>query len=307
MIHPSVFYKYTSSEVGLINLKTFSLRWSDPSTFNDTAEFQRMPCFNPTAADAQRMLPRVLVEAAQDKRQLNESKLLPLRVLQLAEARRQLGIGVNPEAVIQNLAKLIPEAPDADGVITDLLAQVYNKDRLEITRVLCVTTKTDNQILWGNYAENHKGLALGFRHLEERSTPLLAAEKVNYGNDALVVGSGLDFLLYGTSDQLKKNARLAITCSKAKDWEYEGEWRAITHRPLESGTQYKDYLFYPEELESVTFGVRSSPELQAEVHSLVAEYYSDCSIYKMQDCRGVLSRHLVSERKGGRFIIQGNA
>lgn len=299
MIHPSVFYKYTSSEVGLVNLKTFSLRWSDPSTFNDTAEFQRMPCFMPTAADAQRMLPRVLVEAAQAKLQLNEGKLLSLRVLQLAEARLQLRMGVSPEAVIQNLAKLIPEAPDADSIITDLLAQVYNKDRLETTRVLCVTTKIDNQILWGNYAENHKGLALGFRHLEEHSTPLLAAEKVNYGDDALVVGSGLDFLLYGTSDQLKNNARLAITCSKAKDWEYEGEWRAITHRPLESGIQYKDYLFYPEELESVTFGVRSSPELRAEVLSLVGDHYKYCSIYEMRDCRGVISRHLVREGATG--------
>jgi hypothetical protein len=293
MTHPSVFYKYTSSKVGLINLKTFSLRWSDPSTFNDTAEFQRMPCFHPTAADAQRMLPKVLVEAAQAKRQLKESSLLPLRVLQLAEARRQLGTGISPLEVAQNLAKLIPEALNADAYIADLLAQIYDKDRLQITRVLCVTTKADNQVLWGNYAESHKGLVLGFRHLEEYSTPLLAAEKVTYSDEPLVVGSGLDFLLYGPSEQLSKNTRLAITCSKSKVWEYEAEWRAITHRAQESGSDYKDYLFYPEELESVTLGVRSSSDLEAEVLSLVSKYYADCTVYRMQDFRGVLTRHIL--------------
>jgi hypothetical protein len=293
---PSIFYKYTSSEVGLINLKTFRLRWSDPSTFNDTAEFQRMPCFKPTAADAQRMLPQILVEAAQAKRQINENNLLPLRVMQLAEARRQLKVGISSTEVIQNLVKLIPEIPNADVIITDLLAQIYSKTRLETTRVLCVTTKPDNQVLWGNYAENHKGLVLGFRHIEEYSTPLLGAEKVIYSDEVSVVGSGLDFLLYGPSTELKKNARIAITCSKTKEWEYEGEWRAITYRPMESGNQYNDYLFYPEELESVTLGVRASSELQAEVRALVSEHYTDCVVYRMQDNRGVLSRHVVSEK-----------
>jgi len=297
MNHPSIFYKYTSSKIGLINLKTFSLRWSDPSTFNDTAEFQHIPCFKPTAADAQRMLPQILVEAAQAKRQLNENSLLPLRVVQLAEARRQLETGIGATEVIQNLVKLIPEAPNADAVITDLLAQIYSTARLETTRVLCVTTKPDNQVLWGNYAESHKGLVLGFRHIEEYSTPLLSAEKVTYSDEVSVVGSGLDFLLYGPSAELKKNTRIAITCSKTKEWEYEGEWRAITYRPLESGSQYNDYLFYPEELESVTLGVRASSELQAEVLALVNEYYKNCEVYRMQNNRGVLSRHVVSERE----------
>lgn len=294
MTHPPIFYKYASSTTGLINLKTFKLRWSDPSTFNDTAEFQRIPCFEPTAAEAQRMLPKVLVEAAQGERQLDEERLIsPLRVIQLAEARRQITSGISESDVIKNLSEKIPENPDADNKITDLLATAYDKARLETTRVLCVTTDFNNQVMWGNYAENHRGLVLGFRHLEDRSTPLLSADQVTYTNKPLIVGSGLDFLLYGSSPQLNKNTRLAITCSKTEEWAYEKEWRAITHRPEESGSQHGDYLFYPQELESITLGVRSSSELELEVVAIVKKDYKNCTVYRMQSDRGMLSRHIV--------------
>jgi hypothetical protein len=48
---------------------------------------------------------------------------------------------------------------------------------------------------------------ISFRHVAERDTPLIAAEPVSYSEDVPVVGSGLDFLLFGPSQDLLRTAQ----------------------------------------------------------------------------------------------------
>jgi hypothetical protein len=148
--------------------------------------------------------------------------------------------------------------------------------------VLCVAAEYDNDAMWANYAANHTGCVLGFRHIEQLSTPLLEAQPVTYSEGRPVVGSGVDFLLYGDTSELRERTLKAVCFTKKSAWSYECEWRVLTWRPNEADRQYGDYHFHGEELESVTLGARSSQETEAKVREfLLSKYPPSTTLYRI--------------------------
>lgn len=290
MTFPSVFYKYAPPTTGLIVLSTSKLRWSSPRIFNDSAEFQRMPRFEPTLAEAYGLLAQTIVDAAQGKGIAEIRRLSPPISSLLKQVRSQLSNSVSAADLVQHLAQQIPAVANPDEIVIASLSKLFDKERLDTTRVFCVTTECDNHGLWENYADKHTGVVLGFRHIVELGTPLLEAHPVTYSDLPPIAGSGLDFLLYGYSSDLPTKTRIAITCTKTPEWSYEREWRAITRRPDEIGTQHGDYPFLPEELESVTLGWKASADLNAQVIALVNEKYPRCKVFRMQNNGDELSR-----------------
>lgn len=284
---PSVFYKYTSPNTALKILENGRLRWSSPLLFNDIAEFRRMPRFDPTVADAHHLLPEAIAGVVFDGTAIDEERLAPAMKALLYGLRAQAAAGLKREGFI---ARWRHDAPDADEKIEIGLRSYIEAWDLSRARVLCVTTEYNNQVMWGNYAESHAGCVLGFRHIEERSTPFLGAQPVAYSEDRPVVGSGLDFLLYGDTSELRERTVRAICYTKTSDWSYEREWRALTWRPNEHGRRYDDFLFYPEELESITLGVRASQTTEAKLREIVSVKYPHAIFYRMRDMHGEMVR-----------------
>ncbi|MCK9812839.1 DUF2971 domain-containing protein [Pseudomonas sp. MAFF 302046] len=103
--------------------------------------------------------------------------------------------------------------------------------------------------MWAHYGDSYKGCMLGFQHIDELSTPFAEAEKVRYADEAPVIGSAVDFYLYGASPKQNKETRLAIYYTKAKDWECEKEWRVIYKVNPIKGALYTDFKFHPAEFE----------------------------------------------------------
>ena len=164
--------------------------------------------------------------------------------------------------------------------------------------MLCVTTEYDNDAMWANYAENHTGCVLGFKHIEELSTPLLVAQPVKYSEERPIVGSGLDFLLYGDSSELGRRTLEAVCFTKKIGWSYESEWRVLTWRPNEHDLKHGDYRFYPEELESITLGARTSPATEAKVRQLMLAKYPSAILYRVALKNGETVRTKVSQTGG---------
>ncbi|WP_421526507.1 DUF2971 domain-containing protein [Pseudomonas yamanorum] len=290
---PSVFYKYTPSSTACLVLENSRLRWSSPLLFNDISEFQRMPQFYPSVADSYKDLPKAIVDAAYDGKDINEENLVPQVRLLLNFVKKIASGGSKKREDL--LAELTGELDSPDKNI-ELALQDYVKNLgLNAARVLCVTSEYDNQAMWGNYAENHTGCVIGFRHIVERSTPLLAATQVSYSAERPIVGSGLDFLLYGNTSELRKRTLHAIFYTKDKSWEYEREWRVIAWRRNEAGKQVGDYLFYPDELESVTLGARATSVTEERVHKTLTKNYPKASLYRMELHGGKLERKLLTE------------
>lgn len=252
-----------------------------------------MPRFQPTVAEAHKLFPEFVASVICDGATCNEEALgAPVKII-LAALRLIHSSNQNREALIASLTR---EAPEADAIIEESLRKHFESLDPSKARILCVTTDYDNDAMWGNYADSHRGCVLGFKHIKELSTPLLAAQPVAYSQDQPVVGSGLDFLLYGDTQELRKRTQEAVCCTKKPSWSYEKEWRAITWRRGEKEeAQFGDYPFIPEELESVTLGVRTSREIQDEVQARLFERYPSATLYRMSMQNGELTRQVVSQ------------
>jgi hypothetical protein len=292
---PSVFYKYTPSSTALLVLETSRLRWSSPLIFNDVAEFRRMPRFDPTVAEAHGLLPEVIARAIFDNVPLEEERLgAPMKTL-LRMVKALAASGVKREEILELMKT---EASDADDRIESGLREHFEAQDIRKARVLCVTTEHDNDAMWGNYADSHAGCVLGFRHIEALSTPLLEAAPLKYSQDRPTVGSGLDFLLYGDTPELRERTLNAVCFTKKLAWAYEREWRALTWRPNEHDRQHGDYLFHPEELESVTLGARASNSTQSQATQLLRLKYPSACVYRMEVNNGELKRCLLPITSG---------
>jgi hypothetical protein len=290
MSHPSVFYKYSPASTAMMVLENSKLRWSSPLLFNDVAEFQRMPRFEPTVAQAHALLPAAIAAALVDGVPLDGARLGPLMKSMLGLLQEQVTKGMSRADLI---AMLGAERADADDVIEAELRGLFDRFDLKKARVLCLTTESDNHVMWGTYADSHAGIVLGFRHVEELSTPLLAAKEVSYCDGRPVVGSGLDYLLYGDTQELREKTLQAICFTKGSVWSYEREWRTLTWRSNEDGKQWDLFTFHPDELESVTLGTRASPETEAKVRKLLVDKYPATSLYRMKAEHGELTREVL--------------
>jgi hypothetical protein len=293
MTHPDTFYKYASSNTALIILKNSCLRWSSPLLFNDPAEFQRMPRFEPTITEASKEFPHILIKIATGKIEFDELTLSQNARLLLHCVKALLEQKISEKKIISVLASK-NENPDTH--ITSGLRAFFGEGFLSTSRVICLTTNHSNDAMWANYADGHKGCALGFKHIPECGTAFLEAKKVEYSEHPPVVGNGLDFLLHGDTKALRRSTINAVCYTKKSDWSYEQEWRAITWRP-EEDAQFGDYKFYPDELESVTLGSKILRSDESAVKQLLKETYPHCNLYRLTTEKGETIRTLINQGK----------
>ena len=249
-----------------------------------------MPRFEPSIADAARTYPEFLVRAACGEVQLHEQNLIPAAHWLLEMVRRLISHGMRPQDLISELGD-IPDA--SDEKIEEKLREFFNDQFISTARVICVAIEYDNDALWVRYADHFKGCVLGFKHIPSLSTPFLAAQRVTYSERLPAVGSGMDFLLYGGTDDLKRATLDAVCFTKKHHWSYQQEWRAVTWRPEEGEVKFGDYKFYPEELESVTLGTDASAETEASITALLRSTYPRCTLFRLCSTNGVIGRERI--------------
>lgn len=280
---PDTLFKYFTREGALATVNNGRLRWSSPLRFNDPAEFQRMPCLEPSLPKAAEVLPQILVEAALGIGSVREHELANGFALLLNLARALLANGTDPHE-LQSELKDAMRPPSTD--LKDVLKDVFTTESLRSTRVLCVTESPLNISMWANYAESHSGCVLGFRHLPELSTPLLEAQPINYSAEAPIVGSGLDLLLYGTNQELQRRTLDAICFAKRQDWINEREWRVVYWSTQHKELDYEDWLFHPPELESIIFGLQSPAGLVKQVREIAERSYPHAKLQQLVHADG---------------------
>ncbi|AKK24570.1 DUF2971 domain-containing protein [Pandoraea oxalativorans] len=292
MTLPDILYKYTSPKSALAVLESSRLRWAAPHTFNDIGEYQRMPCFEPSIADSyEAYVDRILDVAygikASEEVSLSEGAKALLHVCRMRAAQ-------GTKRSWSKALVLQDRAADPDGVLAKGLRAFFQSPAGKTHLVLCLTGDPSNEVMWGTYAGEHAGCVLGFRHLPERGTPLLGAKPVVYTNHPYVSGSGLDFLLFGQSPAHLTAAREAVWYTKTPRWSYEEEWRVVTARELPADTEFQHFLFYPEELESITFCARAASDFVEQVRAIQREKYPHSRLFHMTADAGCWARTVVS-------------
>ena len=286
MTVPNKLFKYASASTARIVLDSGRLRWSSPNIFNDLAEFQRLPTFDPPLKKSIADLQELIVAAAVGTRDLEIERLAAPTRLAYELIKQGIANGIDPKVFLDNPEEDRP----LDQIYHQALRVHFGENFTKHARVLSLTENPVNAVMWAHYGDTHTGLVLGFRHLPDQDTPLQVAKRVSYFRDAPSIGSGLDFLLYGDSEETRKLTIDHICFSKRVEWQYEEEWRAITWRPDEGDALFGDYPFLPGELESVTFGSKVSASTVGDVTQLVRGKYPACSLYQVHSEHGDLLR-----------------
>lgn len=291
MNYPDCLYKYTSASTAEIILKTGSLRWSSTSMFNDLNEFQRMPILSPSTEDDWDVYLHYLVDILYGDCKENVKAFSPWTNL-LFEIWRK--IKTTDESKSEFFKRVYTPPGSNQARMSELLRGFTEKSlNSDCARIYCLTEKYDNAAMWANYAEEHTGCVLGFKHIPRLDTPFMAVKPVIYTDGAPVIGRGLDFILYGDTPEFRKKIVEAIIYSKDISWSYEKEWRVVTWSPEETGKKYFDYKFYQQELDSLTFGPRADASKISSISQLLSQGYPDCKIYKMNNSDGRYERILI--------------
>lgn len=276
---PDLLFKYMTASTAKIVLETQKLRWSSPVLFNDPNEFRRMPVFAPTIEGDWNRYLQEMVELAYGESSRNIEQLS-------ARTRRfldQLMIIKKTTSSKKELLEIVQcECPTDQESMSVNLRAFTSMNRIESARVFCLTEDSANDAMWAHYSENHTGCVFGFKHLPDLDTPFMAARPVIYTDGMPVIGTGLDFLLYGQTEKLRADTFEAIFLSKDQRWSYEKEWRVLTWRYDETESEYGDYEFSGKELDSVTFGFRMAEETRRQLLDLLRQRSPDCSVFEMK-------------------------
>ena len=127
--------------------------------------------------------------------------------------------------------------------------------------VCCFSETNVSMLMWSHYADNHKGVCIEFEFPKD-SLEKSEIDKVNYCNE--FPKYSFDDYRGKSKEEVQNKIRELITI-KAKDWEYEKEWRLI---------HSKKNTFYPETLKikSVLLGVRGDQGVRYKIIDLLKEH-----------------------------------
>lgn len=216
MSAPTTLYKYEAfSAQSIENLKNQVIYFGSPARFNDPYDCALFPSINePSDAEVEQIRSRYLAE----------DDLVDKVRTQFANASipalRIMLLRIGQDVVDREIQRFV-----------------------SLRGVSCFSERVDSLLMWSHYAGHHKGFCLEFK---TGSEPFEKIRKVKY-SERMPAFDLVPMLCEEDFDQV-----LDLFCTKALDWQYEREWRAM-HK--EAGTAYT----YPAEaLTGVYFGPEAS-------------------------------------------------
>ncbi len=263
---PPKLYKYEPFSARAIeNLKSQTIYFGSPLAFNDPYDCALFPSIaEPSDEDVERIRSHYLSKEELDagvRRSFETATIPGLRIMLM-----RIGQNVVEERV-QNF--------------------------LETRGVACFAERPDNLLMWSHYADHHRGFCLEFRtDLEPFSTK---TRQVKYSSKMP------QFTLTRMLCDRNFDEVLDLYCTKAKEWEYEREWRGL-HK--QRGTAY---TYESNALTGVYMGPKSSFTSLEIVALILAGQNEHVQLWKGERSRSefavdfqpfTYTSHLEAKRRG---------
>ena len=195
---PQSLFRYESFCVQSIqNLKSQVIYFADPKVFNDAFDCRLPIQMQPLTDDDIR---EVKVAWSKDQRRPQSDR----------EMIRKMDVRGAGERLTTSLSETIEQ----------------NRQRyMQTTGVACFTERNDSLLMWGHYGGRYAGFCLEF---DTQYDPLRKLQKVTYSDDIPLVQSKAGLLASGEDgyDDIAEQV-MKIYTTKAMDWRYEAEWRAM--------------------------------------------------------------------------------
>lgn len=174
----------------------------------------------------------------------------------------------------------------------------YKKKYVEVSQmfhVLSLTPINDNDAMWALYADNYKGIAIGYRAIDELngnySISLGVKREINnqrkflleQGPERFYENPDLRIRLRPVEYDISKLKPFNMLCTnpyemlennyiKKPIWSFEKEYRSMIISPRHRYEHLK--IYYPDEvLSEIIFGFNVSDDIIKDVINLVSEYY----------------------------------
>ena len=126
-------------------------------------------------------------------------------------------------------------------------------------------------MMWSHYGDQHRGICIGY------SVPAMTTvHKVKYGGTRLVEVSKVAAMLDG-SDVDRRQVEEAVLLRKAREWEYEREWRLIGSHGAQNSTL---------ELEEIIFGVKCGSAVKYALLKALEGRERPVQLFEMREVTG---------------------
>ncbi|MGV3588106.1 MAG: DUF2971 domain-containing protein [Adhaeribacter sp.] len=131
--------------------------------------------------------------------------------------------------------------------------------------VCCFSEVYDNILMWSHYAKNHTGVCIGF-DLPVIQQDLYGLYPVMYKDKITRITRTMDY----------NDAMLMWVLSKASDWSYEREIRAVS-------MEYNGLVeIPPSTIKEIYFGCKIEPKRKIEITNLLRDNLKDVRKYQMK-------------------------
>ena len=237
---PTKLYKYRRfDDVTLESIIYDTLYFADPSTFNDPLDSRPSLELDVDEPDLTEILKRLVEQRTKDEMSaaLRTAKVRGPRAADHVERQSR-------EQAKELLLEVEYYSTDPDGGDLKTLLGRHIEDEL-LRRyqngIFCLAGRATCPLMWSHYGDQHRGICIGY------SVPAMTTvHKVKYGGTRLVEVSKVAAMLDG-SDVDRRQVEEAVLLRKAREWEYEREWRLIGSHGAQNSTL---------ELEEIIFGVK---------------------------------------------------
>lgn len=195
--HPDKFYKYRSMSGDAAN-------WVERTVLCDEIYFASASSFN----DPFDLRPSFSMEAPPERQRDDFLRMSRKFEPELTEEDRQA------EADLVMATSM--SSADINNT-TAAIQAIHNHHTTTKVGVLCVSTKSDDILMWSHYGDSHRGICLEF----DGAAPLMAhAQKIQYSDVRAPINPYDD----GPEVMMEKSLLL-----KSNHWAYESEWRLLRY------------------------------------------------------------------------------
>ena len=263
------FFKYVTADTAKIILKNRTLRWSSASELNDPFDMQ----FDMTVNFSRDQLIEAGIEKAWTLYTSNK-KITPVNEIsylieQLKSNEKNLTKDkiryIFSPALKHCYEILLQELPKTNKITRPNLSKI---------KILSLTSRPDNNLMWTHYSNNHTGVVLRFKSIPTIDSPYGMAKPMNYVSE-LPSFYELDEvinLLTGVSDTDHKKVIDKIIYTKSEDYAYEEEWRVSLGTGRNISVPFEDLNFHKSELDGVILGLKTNKDDSASLQSLAKNY-----------------------------------
>lgn len=147
-------------------------------------------------------------------------------------------------------------------------------ENMKNIKASCFSISYNNILMWSHYANNHKGICIGYLTLDK---PFSDALKVNYYNTTPII----DIKKYFSNGKFKggkinKDEFRKPILSKYNDWSYEKEWRLL------KDDEHDFYFYHPNSIKTVYFGCKVSQGDIDSIYNILKQQNENIEYYQME-------------------------